>query len=402
MSAVAELTWGQEPGTQDFPPVFQNSPVGFACFDLKGRPVASNPAFDKMTAISATNSSSRNLSDLILSPKLSAARDLLIDLMAQRRDSFEVDSCPDAAGTMLRWAVWRLFGNDGAPDRIVVLITPIVPMDVQSQRQVGRLETIGRMAAGVAHDFNNVMTGVMLYCDLLLASLEPAHRARKHAEEIRQAGLQATGLIRQLLKLSKPDAGQSRLVSLNQIVESMKGLLTRLTGARIDLQIHLDPVLGFIKIDPTQAQQIVLNLVLNARDAMPDGGCIKLVTQACKIQPLNGARENASAHGTLPCVAFEVEDNGEGMDAATCARAFDPFFTTKGSAGTGLGLATVHQIVTSRGGLIHIDSEPGRGTRVTILLPAQQLYPEPGMTKNSDSQHVLQNRKAPSFTTNED
>lgn len=401
MSAVAEVSWSVASRTQHLPQFIQSAPVGFAFCDIQGRIVASNPALDKMLAILREATSSNNLFDLIVAANAPQAKSLVKKLAARHCDSFEVDSLPDAYGIRLRWAVWRAFSPDGTADRILALVTRIAASNTQWQREMGRLETIGRMATGLAHDFNNLMTGVLLYCDLLLASLEPGHRARKHAEEIRDAGIHATGLIRQLLALSKPSDGQSRLLSWNEIVEGMQRLLSRLCAERIKWQIHLDPDIGLVKIDPSQAQQVLLNLVLNARDAMPDGGSISLITQSCRIQPLKGLVREASAHQGLPCVLFAVEDNGTGMDAATRSRAFDPFFTTKGAAGTGLGLATVHQIVTNCGGLIHIDSELGQGTRVTILLPAERMEANVNINADFDTQHRFLS-KAPSFTNYED
>jgi signal transduction histidine kinase len=209
-----------------------------------------------------------------------------------------------------------------------------------------------------------------LYCDLLLANLEPCHRVRKYAEEIRDAGMQATGLVRQLLAVARPTTCESRRFSLNEIAEGMRNLLVRLIGENIELKFHLDPNLGLVKMDPTQSQQILLNLVLNARDAMPGGGQITVETSNCKVQVLSESHSSSTANtALLPCALFVVADNGSGMDAATRARLFEAFFTTKASLGTGLGLATVHDIVTSNGGLIHVESAPACGTRVSILLP---------------------------------
>jgi signal transduction histidine kinase len=235
--------------------------------------------------------------------------------------------------------------------------------------QAERLEVVGRLAGGVAHDFNNLLTGILLYCDLLMGSIEPGHRARKYADEIRKAGMQASGLVRQLLTIARPPNFQPRLLSLNEIAEGMRNLLARLMGENIELKFCLDPKLGLIKMDPTEVQQILLNLVLNARDAMPRGGGITVETRNCKIQALTESALGTSTRASLPCALFVVEDNGSGMDDSTRAHMFEPFFTTKASKGTGLGLATVHSIVTSNGGLIHVQSAPACGTRVSVLLP---------------------------------
>lgn len=249
--------------------------------------------------------------------------------------------------------------------------------------QAERLEAVGRLAGGVAHDFNNLLTGILLYCDLLMASLEPSHRARKYADEIRKASMQASGLVRQLLSIARPPNFQPRLLSLNEIAEGMRNLLARLMGENIHLKFCLDPNLGLIKMDPTEVQQILLNLVLNARDAMPRGGVISVETHNCKIQALTESTLGSSTQATLPCALFSVQDDGTGMDDNTRAHMFEPFFTSKAGKGTGLGLATVHSIVTSNGGLIHVQSAPDRGTRVSVLLPLDPAFiPEVSESNN--------------------
>lgn len=235
--------------------------------------------------------------------------------------------------------------------------------------QSQRWEAVGRLTGGVVHDFNNLLTGVMLYCDLLLSSLDQRDRRRRYADEIRSAIVQATGLVRQLLVFARPQASPPRLLSLNEIATAMHDLLSRLLGENIKLELQLEPELGAVSIDQAQAQQILLNLVLNARDALPEGGRITVETRNCKFQPVSGAATTAGLP-LFPCVLLVVGDNGRGMDAETRERLFEPFFTTKNAGqGTGLGLTTVRSIVTTNRGLIHFESESGRGTRVMILLP---------------------------------
>jgi two-component system cell cycle sensor histidine kinase/response regulator CckA len=252
------------------------------------------------------------------------------------------------------------------------------------RRQHEQLESVGRLAGGVAHDFNNLLTGILLYCDLILA-VDSDERVRRYATEIRNAGIQATGLVGQLLAVAKPVNSDPRLLSFNEIAEGLRNLLARLIGENIELQFRLCPSLGLVRMNPTQAQQILLNLVLNARDAMPGGGVITVETTNCRMQIVSDStaidrtardRSFSSANfegnriGSLPCVLFVVEDSGAGMDDATRAHLFEAFFTTKPTGkGTGLGLTTVHDIVTGNGGLIHVESKLGRGTRFTVLLP---------------------------------
>jgi two-component system, cell cycle sensor histidine kinase and response regulator CckA len=257
----------------------------------------------------------------------------------------------------------------------------------ESLLQTQRWEAVGRLAGGVVHDFNNLLTGVMLYCDLLLSSMDARDRRRRYAEEIRSAIVHGTGLVKQLLVFARPEVTPVRALSLNQIARGMQDLLTRLIGENIALELHLDPELGAVTIDQAQAQQVLLNLVLNARDAMPKGGRITVQTSNCRFQPV--AEANApSSLPDFPCVLLVVGDNGQGMDLVTRQRIFEPFFTTKNAGqGTGLGLTTVRSIVTTNRGLIHFESEPGRGTRVMILLPRASQPAASGLldTSNPDS-----------------
>jgi two-component system, cell cycle sensor histidine kinase and response regulator CckA len=232
-----------------------------------------------------------------------------------------------------------------------------------------KMEAIGRLVSGVAHDFNNLLTGVVLCSDLLLARLEKQSPLRRYAQEIRMAAAHGTELIQQLLAVARQGAVTASLLSFNEAIAGLRILLVRLIGEDIELITHLADGLGMVKMDPAHAQQIILNLLLNARDAMPDGGCITLTTRnCCGTVTGPGADESAS----LTHVELEVSDSGQGMDAETRARVFQPFFTTKKpGAGNGLGLATVSSVVQQCGGTVVVESEPGRGTRVTVRLPAQ-------------------------------
>jgi signal transduction histidine kinase len=157
----------------------------------------------------------------------------------------------------------------------------------------------------------------------------------------------------------------------------MRNLLARLIGENVEMQFRLDPNLGLVRMDPTQCQQILLNLVLNARDAMPSGGHITVETSNCKVQALTESGSKISSEALIPCALLVIADTGTGMDAATRAHLFEAFFTTKAGKGTGLGLATVHDIVSNSGGLIHVQSSPGRGTRINVILP---LVPDSAVT----------------------
>ncbi|MGC2182339.1 MAG: ATP-binding protein [Terriglobales bacterium] len=254
-----------------------------------------------------------------------------------------------------------------------VMHTRDVSRETQAERRLREaqgMEAVGRLLGGVAHDFNNLVTGFMLYCDLLLGELEEGSRSRRHVQEMRMAGEHGAALVQQLLAVARPSAEESRAFVLNDAIRGIEDLLVRLIGENIVLSTALAADLGQVKMDPAQVQQILLNLVLNARDAMPNGGRITVITRnACDSVCLSG--ESKSQVGQW--VELTVADSGDGMDAETLDRAFEPFFTTKNPGrGNGLGLATARRLVRQQGGTIMAESEPGKGTRVFLRLPRVQ------------------------------
>jgi two-component system, cell cycle sensor histidine kinase and response regulator CckA len=220
----------------------------------------------------------------------------------------------------------------------------------------------------------------------MLETLESQHPARKYVEEIRCAGVQAASLVRQLLLLARPATADALPICLNEILDGMRSLLGHLIGENVSLQFHLEPELGAVVMSAAHARQIILNLVLNARDAAPAEGLIKVQTCNARLHVVSeksgDANQNAPGleapglEAPVPCVLLVVEDNGCGMSAETRSRLFKGHFTTKPAEhGTGLGLTTVRDIVRALGGLIKLDSAPGCGTRVTVILPQFQLTP---------------------------
>ena len=372
MSIAAGTRWTDQDSKTELQPFFENAPFAWAQCQCDGSVTELNPALRKRLGDTLEMSQSFRFGDFIHPRDRSQGERLLSELFERQRQSFQIESLTLGEEVRpVRWTVWRVSDLNGNPDYALVLADD-VPKDVEAAqrlRQAERLEAVGRLAGGVAHDFNNLLTGVLLYCDLLLANLEPCHRVRKYAEEIRKAGMQATGLVRQLLAVARPKTSEPRLFSLNEIADGMRNLLVRLIGENIELKFNLDPNLGLVKMDPTQSQQILLNLVLNARDAMPGGGTITVETSNCRVQALAEARPGNSNGTSLPCALFVVSDTGLGMDSKTQAHLFEAFFTTKAGKGTGLGLATVYDIVSGSGGLIHVESALGCGTRVSVILP---------------------------------
>lgn len=369
MSAVAQLSQTWQNFCAELRVQFEHATVGLAELQPPGDIIALNPAMGRMLGV-VPETETLPLAEIIPPERRAQCERCLRELLEGERPSFRFESSCAAETQVLRWSAWRVPGKDGQSDTCLAIADDTADSQLEQRlRQAERLESVGRLAGGVTHDFNNLLTGVLLYCDLLLASVEPGHRVRKYAEEIRSAGMQASALVRQLLAMSSPKSSERRVLSLNEVVEGMRNLLVHLIGENIQLRLQLDPNLGLVKIDPTQAQQVLLNLVLNARDAMPSGGTITIETANCHVQILPGSRFGVS-EASLPCAICAVQDDGTGMDADTRGHLFELFFTTKSTGkGSGLGLATVRDIVTNSGGLIHVDSAPEQGTRITVLLP---------------------------------
>lgn len=239
----------------------------------------------------------------------------------------------------------------------------------ENLRHSQKLEAVGRLAGGVAHDFNNLLTAIIGYSEMLVARLAGQPEERRQAELVAQAGHQAAGLTRQLLAFSRKQLLQPRVIDLNQLVADGRSLLQRVIGEHIEIEVRAGADDARVLADPGQLEQVILNLGVNARDAMPGGGSLTISTENLAL----AAREAAERDVELPpgdYVVLSVADSGSGMDAGTRSRIFEPFFTTKGPGrGTGLGLATVYGIVKQSHGDIAVHSAPGEGTRFCVYLP---------------------------------
>jgi two-component system cell cycle sensor histidine kinase/response regulator CckA len=260
-------------------------------------------------------------------------------------------------------------------------------------RQAQKMEAVGRLAGGVAHDFNNLLTVILGYSHTVKDELPADHPIQREVEEIRKAGEQAAGLTRQLLAFSRKQVLLPQVLDVIAVVANMEMMLRRVIGEDIDLRTFSDPATGRIRADRGQLEQVIMNLAVNARDAMAKGGKITIETLNVEFDDASARGEVASHPGSYVMVA--VSDTGAGMDADTKSHIFEPFFTTKEKGtGTGLGLATVYGIVKQSGGFVYVYSEPGHGTTFKIYLPRVEEEPDaPGrvapITKSTRGSETL-------------
>ncbi len=260
-------------------------------------------------------------------------------------------------------------------------------------RQSQKMEAVGRLAGGIAHDFNNVLSVILSYCDLLLPDLKPGEPIRDDIEEIRRAATRAADLTRHLLMFSRQQILEPKVLDVNDVLTGMDKMLQRILGADVNLVLSRNQPLGRVRIDRGSIEQVIMNLAVNARDAMPNGGSLTLETSNRTLD-----EEYARTHHGVepgPHVMLAVTDTGTGMDKTTLARIFEPFFTTKEvGRGTGLGLSTVFGIVQQAGGSIWVESAPGQGATFEIYLPRvdaakDSVRPAAPMTAASGSETVL-------------
>ena len=270
----------------------------------------------------------------------------------------------------------------------------------QQYRQAQKLESVGRLAGGVAHDFNNLLTVINGYADLLLGDLAERDPFAGSVHEIRKAGERAASLTRQLLTFSRSQPADVRPLDLNQVVTDQANLLRRLVGEDVELTISSALGLGAVMADPCQIQQVLMNLAVNSRDAMPSGGRVTIDISAAD-SPETGAAAMFPEVGPGPYVVLTVSDTGTGMSDDVRAQAFDPFFTTKPAGqGTGLGLSTVYGIVRQLRGWISLHTEPASGTSIRIGFPRTEktICAEPAMSPSavlggSETVLVVEDRK---------
>lgn len=284
---------------------------------------------------------------------------------------------PDGTKRWTMWSMSPIVANDNGIDGLLAIAQDItgrmeaeaaLRRSEQQLRHSQKMEAVGRLAGGIAHDFNNLLTVIHGNASLALQDVPPNSSQLTALNEVRDAATRATSLTRQLLAFSRREPVEPQLLDLNVIVEDLRRMLGRLIGEHIQLDTELSQASMVVKADRTNVEQLLINLVVNARDAMQEGGVLHVTTQRVILDD-----EAAASHDLAsgPYVLLSVADTGFGMDEETRARAFEPFFTTKPSGeGTGLGLATVYAIATRHEGAVAIESEPGLGTTVKLWLPS--------------------------------
>jgi len=350
-------------GDKRYRAIFAAAAIGILQCTMDGRVVESNPALQRMLGYSRDELRGMHFREFTHPDDLAADTALFQEMVRGQRQYYQIElryAGKNGLSGWVRLTVSLVCGPDGRPDSVIGMAEDITQhkRTEQQLREAQKMEVVGRLVGGVAHDFNNLLTGIMLYCDLLRDGLATGSRLRRHADEIRLAGEHGAALVQQLLAVARQQPVNPRVLSVNEIVAGTRNLLRRLIGDNIQLTTALARSLWPVKMDPAQVQQILLNLVLNARDALPEGGRIRVETR------------NAKTSGPDRMIELIVSDNGCGISEEVRAHLFERFFTTKGPGqGNGLGLATVHSIVCHCGGSISVDSAEKKGTMVTIRLP---------------------------------
>jgi nitrogen-specific signal transduction histidine kinase len=260
-------------------------------------------------------------------------------------------------------------------------------------RQSQKMEAVGTLAGGIAHDFNNLLTVISGYSELVRGQLGPESRLLTEVDEIQKASERAASLTRQLLAFSRKQMLRPQSISLNRVISGTEPMLSRLIGEHISLRLALDPGVRMVKADPGQIEQVILNLAVNARDAMPRGGRLTIETREVELDEMNAQHHGVAKPGSY--VLLAVTDTGQGMDKETLSHLFEPFFTTKHMGrGTGLGLSTVYGIVRQSGGYISAYSEPGMGSTFEIHFPVlkevlDHASPETELASSSGTETIL-------------
>jgi two-component system, cell cycle sensor histidine kinase and response regulator CckA len=356
--------------------IFNAAAIGITQCTVDGRVVETNSALERMLGYSRQELRGMHFKSFTHPEDYALDLELFQEMVAGKRENYQIELRflrKDQSYGWCRLNVSLVRDPGCEPAFVIGMVEDITDQKRAEQqlRESQKMEAVGRLVGGVAHDFNNLLTAVTLYSDLIASTLKPGSPLQRHVNEIRLASEQGGALIQQLLAIVRQQAVEPQVLSVNEVITSMQDMLARLIGENVELVTDLAPDLRSVKIDPTQLQQVILNLVLNARDAIVGNGHISLQTRNCDNNCSLNSCGNELAMAN--CVLLEVTDTGTGMDANTFSHLFEPFFTTKTPGqGNGLGLAMVHGIVKQAGGTIQVKSEIGQGTRVSLRLPLAQ------------------------------
>jgi len=357
---------------------FENAKDAIYVHDLNGHYIMVNKAGEELIGYTRDEILQMRISDVVPSAYLDQIHAKLTKKLADNSLTiYEVEAIRKDGSRVPIEVSSRLIYENGVPVAVQGSARDITERKRAEEalrasqlqlQQSQKLEAIGQLAGGVAHDFNNMLTAIIGYTDLSLRRVGLENSIRRNLEETKKAAERAASLVRQLLAFSRKQILEPKILDLNDVVKDMHKMLTRLIGENIQLAIRLETNLGSIKADPSQVEQIIVNLVVNARDAMPRGGKVTIETANVTLSDEAALKHVAVKPGEH--VMLAVSDTGSGMDQETQARIFEPFFTTKDvGKGTGLGLSTVYGIVKQSGGNIWVYSEPGMGTVFKVYLP---------------------------------
>ncbi len=353
-----------------------NAPVGFAFFDRDLRFLRVNQTFARLTGVAPLEHIGQSLADL--DPSVAQqVEPRLREVQATRQPIINVEyrvRTPGPGGEMrsVLWSYYPITTRDGDFFGVGAAVTDVTELKTLEEQllQAQKMEAVGRLAGGVAHDFNNLLTVISSYAELIL--FDDAMKGSEEIAEIRGATARAAKLTRQLLAFSRRQAMEPRIVNPNDVVRGVEPMVCRLFDTNITVETSLSPDTPLIRVDPGQLEQVVMNLAINAADAMPEGGRLTIDTNGVRLRDGQSKPDADLAPGNYAVI--RVRDTGHGMDAATVAQIFEPFFTTKEPGrGTGLGLSTVYGILKQSSGTVCVESTPGAGSVFSVYLPAVGL-----------------------------
>jgi two-component system cell cycle sensor histidine kinase/response regulator CckA len=359
---------------------FQSAPFGIATVAADGRIANANAAFARIVSENGSNFAGLATDALCRTSEVQARADfdaaLRNALLGRAGPPVEL-AIGDDKKTTVRVYISPLSAREGAREAAILYVIDATEEKALEAKfaQSSKMEAVGNLAGGIAHDFNNVLTAIIGFSDLLLQTHRPTDAAYKDISNIRSSAVRAAGLVAKLLAFSRRQTFQSEPLHMGEVLSDMSSLLRRTVGEKIELTTPPARDLWYVKADKTQIDQVLINLTVNAKDAMPEGGAITIRTRNVTERDSQRESQKPGQESLLEgeYVLVEVEDNGSGMSAEVRAKIFEPFFTTKGvGKGTGLGLATVYGIVKQSGGYIFVESEEGRGTTFHVYLPRYQ------------------------------